>query len=480
MARIDTLGHFLTDVADAIREKTGSSDAIAAEDFDTEIENIPSGGGTVEEKDVNFYDYDGILVNSYSKSEFLALSAMPNNPTHSGLTSQGWNWSLSDAKTYVTSYDKLDIGQMYDTDDGSVRIYIKLQEGRLSPYLGFAINGTATVDWGDNTATDTVTGTRTTTPKFTLHNYSQAGEYVITITSESTIYIVGDSYGTYLLTANGSISNDYRSIAYRNSVIRVYGLDSISNYAFANCYSLLSVTISSGSITNINDSSFVNCYNLTHLTIPSNVTRIGDYVFQNCYNLRHITIPSTVTYIGGNAFYSCYSLFDITIPSNVTTIGTYTFCNCYTLLYAIMPSSITSVGEHVFDSCYTLSSITIPSISNYAFVNCSSLLDITILSNVTSISNNAFKSCYNLTHVTIPSTVTTIVNNAFYGCYPVAYYDFSNHTSIPTLVHTNAFINIASDCKIIVPDDLYNDWIAENNWSTYASYIIKKSDWDNL
>ena len=45
MARTDTLGHFLTDVADAIREKTGSSEEIVASDFDTEIENIPSGGG---------------------------------------------------------------------------------------------------------------------------------------------------------------------------------------------------------------------------------------------------------------------------------------------------------------------------------------------------------------------------------------------------------------------------------------------------
>ena len=44
MARIDTLEHFVTDVADAIRTKTGSSDPILVADFDTEIENIPSGG----------------------------------------------------------------------------------------------------------------------------------------------------------------------------------------------------------------------------------------------------------------------------------------------------------------------------------------------------------------------------------------------------------------------------------------------------
>lgn len=45
MARTDTLTHFLTDVADAIRTKTGSSAAIDADDFDTEIENIPSSSG---------------------------------------------------------------------------------------------------------------------------------------------------------------------------------------------------------------------------------------------------------------------------------------------------------------------------------------------------------------------------------------------------------------------------------------------------
>ena len=44
MARTDTLGNFLTDVADAIRTKAGTSSAIQASAFDTAISNIPSGG----------------------------------------------------------------------------------------------------------------------------------------------------------------------------------------------------------------------------------------------------------------------------------------------------------------------------------------------------------------------------------------------------------------------------------------------------
>ena len=48
MARTDTLGNFLTDVADAIREKKGTSETIQASDFDTEIANLPSGGDLSE------------------------------------------------------------------------------------------------------------------------------------------------------------------------------------------------------------------------------------------------------------------------------------------------------------------------------------------------------------------------------------------------------------------------------------------------
>lgn len=44
MARTDNLSNFLTDVADAIRTKTGETDSILASDFDTEIANIPTGG----------------------------------------------------------------------------------------------------------------------------------------------------------------------------------------------------------------------------------------------------------------------------------------------------------------------------------------------------------------------------------------------------------------------------------------------------
>ena len=89
----------------------GANDGL--EDFAADIATIPSGGGgSTTRKDVNFYDYDGTIVNSYTATEFANLSAMPDNPSHDGLTAQGWNWSLSDAKSYVASYGELDVGQL--------------------------------------------------------------------------------------------------------------------------------------------------------------------------------------------------------------------------------------------------------------------------------------------------------------------------------------------------------------------------------
>lgn len=45
MARIDTLGNFLTDVANAIRTKEGTTETIAADEFDTRILNLSGDGG---------------------------------------------------------------------------------------------------------------------------------------------------------------------------------------------------------------------------------------------------------------------------------------------------------------------------------------------------------------------------------------------------------------------------------------------------
>ena len=60
MARTNTLGNFLTDVATAIREKKGTTDTIPASNFDTEIASIESG------VDINEYFSDTITTGNSS------------------------------------------------------------------------------------------------------------------------------------------------------------------------------------------------------------------------------------------------------------------------------------------------------------------------------------------------------------------------------------------------------------------------------
>jgi hypothetical protein len=50
--------------------------------------------------------------------------------------------------------------------------------------------------------------------------------------------------------------------------------------------------------------------------------------------------------------------------------------------------------------------------------------------------------------------------------------DFTRCTSIPTLENSNAFTGIPADCEFRVPAELYDEWIAATNWSTYASQIV--------
>ena len=401
----------LTKVAAAIREKGGTSDPLVYPDgFVAAIQAIQTGGGTKPGApgDITFYDYDGTIVTSWTLAELATKTELPDYPSHEGLICQGWNWSLADLKT---TNRKMNVGAMYITDDGKTRIYIRLEEGRTSPMLGVCPNGTVTVDWGDGTTPDTLTGTDTETVKWTPnHAYAAPGEYVIKLTVDGTMGFYGEattSAGSACL--RYSSSNDERNNVYRNSVQKI----EIGN-----------------SVTSIGPRAFIASNSLTSITIPNSVTSIGYYTFATCYSLTSITIPNSVTNIGDYAFNSCYSLKSITIPNGVT-----------------------SIGEEAFIGCYSLKSITIPN-------------------GVTSIGKSGFRDCNSLTSITIPNSVTSIGQYALSNCYGVAFYDFTAYTTVPTLASTNIFSYISADCQIRVQAALVDAWKTATNWSTYADHIV--------
>lgn len=414
-----------------------------------------SGGGgvTVEEKDVNFIDYDGTIVASYTASDFTSLSALPANPSHSGLTAQGWNWSLSDAKTYVASYGKLWVGQQYITDDGKTRIYIHLDNPDfLSPYLAIAINGTVVVDWGDGSNTDTMTGTSNTTLKYQLHEYATTGDYVIVIAvSSGNFAFYGTSNYTSVLRAINAANSRSRSQAYSNAITKVeIGSSAVlGNYCFYKVSMCKSITIPN-TIQSIGDYAFYHCYSLKFLTIPNAITSIGSSAFRYCYNLQSIAIPKGVTSIGTYAFYSCQSLKIIMVTSDVISIANYAFSECSSLQYVIIPNSVESIGSFAFNYCYSLQYIMLST-------------------GVKTIGVSAFNGCASIKSITIPISITSIGNSAFSDCYGMYDYHFLP-TAVPTF-GTSVFNAIQSGTVIYVPAGKLSDYQSDTNVSTYASYM---------
>ena len=380
-------------------------------DADIVVENTKDSGGPpapVSPSDITFIDYDGTVVASWTLDELASKTALPDYPTHAGLVCQGWNWTLEDLKATNRA---MNVGAMYVTDDGKTRIYIRLEEGRTSPMLGCCPNGTVTVDWGDRTTPDTLTGTSTLTVTWTPnHNYAAPGDYVITLTVDGTVGLYGSSsayqYSGLLRYSSGT---DARNTVYQNSIKRI--------------------EIGNG-VTSIGSSAFYYCYSLCSITIPNSVMSIDISAFQDCYSLSSITIPNSITSIRSNVFGSCLSLFSITIPNSVTSIGNDVFYNCYSLFSIAIPNSVTSIGSSTFTSCYSLSSIT------------------------------------------IPNSVTSIGFGAFSSCYGIAFYDFTSHAAVPTYIGDSAFSGIAADCQIRVPAALVDEWKATRDWAKYADYIV--------
>lgn len=178
---------------------------------------------------------------------------------------------------------------------------------------------------------------------------------------------------------------------------------------------------------------------------------IRDRAFIGCYLLASVTIPNRVTSIGNEAFYDCKSLTSITIPDSVTKIGDFAFASCGSLTSVTIPDGVTQIGANTFMECEKLTSVTIPD-------------------GVTKIGFSAFAFCSSLTSVTIPNSVTSIGASAFEQCLRMVEYHMKP-TTPPTLLNSNAFGGIRSDCIIYVPEGCLEAYQSAKNWNKYASYM---------
>ena len=455
---------------------------------------------TEDNASVIFVDYDGTLLETWTKDEVAGKTALPTPPAHEGLVFEEWNWSLADIQGDTTG-QVITVAPYYHTSSGFVEIDIELNEGTgKTAYLFTDSMVGRTIDWGDGTTSNTEKA----------HTYENYGSYTVKVPA-----ISGALSRVFFDSAMARYyGKPVKAIRCNQDVTDLYqfkfmglAIDVVLNKAFA--VGSYKTNICCGKLFHkIDDDSVIYNYGIEYISIkkdytstlffvsqgqsnkikniyiPSSVTSIDSNAFSGCQSLQSITIPDGVTSISENAFYGCYSLQSINIPDGVTSIGNNTFYNCYSLQSITIPNSVTSIGVYTFYNCYSLQSINIPdgvtSIGEDAFYNCQSLQSINIPNSVTSIGRSAFADCYNIRYAKINTTAIIISNTYEFQTsseYTNTTYDFSEVTAIPILSSTSSLNSGSYITAIIVPDALYDDWIVATNWSSFASKIKKASEY---
>ena len=383
-------------------------------------------GDADEDAGCLFIDYDGAELHKYSVSEALALTTLPSNPVHTGLIAQGWNWTLQEIKSYLTSYPDamVVVGQTYNTNDSSTKLYLTLTSDSLSPslHLKHDSNTSVTIDWGDGSSTQTSVYDSTYGGSITKHTYSTSGNYTISF-----------------LSSGGNVTIPVASSTSSSAIHYVCGLftDSVATLNDGSPYNFALRKIFLGDnaefTTTGSPGGFGWLVNLSEITLPSSCpTALSSYLFYNCVSLKSVVLPRKQISFGLGTFaYSGVSY--VSIPSICT--GTYgaarwaqSFQSCKNLKYITIPENLSinnrPTGESVWEDCVSLRRVSIPlyssatGVGSRCFSGCQSLTKF-IGRGINSLGQSSFAGCISLINViTSPSAyIRDIPQGCFSNCY---------------------------------------------------------------
>lgn len=389
-----------------------------------------------KESDINFWDYDGTLLYSWTLAELATKTGLPPLPSHDGLICQGWNWTLQDIKD---AGRELDIGALYITDDGKTRLYVDVD---TETWDDFVLNywqdprNATTVDWGDGTTPETVNKDSWIEHR---HVYASSGSYVITMSVKE---------GTTMRLGNGSsgrklIANDETDSG--------------------RCAMLRRVEVGAR-VTTITDQTFQFCSRLESISIPQNVEVKGTVTFNQATQLRVIVIQSITNMF--RTFYNCTNLRAIAGP------GTMDYTDVYTLSYTALRQLNAAVTTAY--ATQALERVHIKAVNGRVgdFSGDPSLLEATIPADATTFVAAAFQGDNALRRVTCLGNIASIPAQVFQRCYPLRFVDLTHCTAVPTLANVNAFDETHPQLEIRVPASLADAWKAATNWSSLADHIV--------
>ena len=324
---------------------------------------------TAGDNDVIFIDYDGTIRYSYSRTEFLALDELPPNPVHEGLTAQGWNWSLSDAKFALQTGGFLVIGQNYITDDGKTRLYFTLPVSaptEISLRVVQSVDGSVTVNWGDDSQDEVLSGT---SPQTITHNYEQSGDYIITfdVASGASLSLGGgydDRLSLFCHTRNtDTIYASYNARLFRKielglrTDIEYYGLNGGVNINSVTIPKNFDVKTSQFQGTDV-AATVIPVLNANRVegnhTNPSKFVSAPRSNFSYIVKLPRIQKLHNLGYYQiNNAFRESYCLVKGSIPNTVTSISGYSLSAALVelVMCSTTPPTIVSNTTYILTNC---------------------------------------------------------------------------------------------------------------------------------
>lgn len=388
MARTNNLSNFLTDVADAIREKKGSSDLISASDFDTEIESITTGDVTLGKKEITT---NGIY--KASDDNLGGYSEVDVNVPKSYKWQRPSDWydlpkMLSEAEPIEyegkTYYPRLAL-QLMITNDETITLII-------SRMLVTVYAETLLITSDGQTIQNTSTSISITFDK----SKDKATRYVMIYdrspNSANQFDLINNTAPILEVVLGG--------VAAWNNVM-IGGSSVITTQKYLRNFEMLDGTIQ----TTLSASYAVyNIVTLEHLKLSAlqtgtSSTATNPYIGGGTSTLTEVELPN-VTECMKTLFSVNYKLKRIYMPNLETTadsLGT-----CYSLVELIVPKLKTITSTSFLQHARSLETLSLPSIESGIpiFTNCTSLKTIELPDNF-KISGWNLSYCYKLTKITL-------------------------------------------------------------------------------
>ena len=200
------------------------------------------------------------------------------------------------------------------------------------------------------------------------------------------------------------------------------GIKVLGEECFAGCTNMGTVAVTNifkTSLTTIEDKAFYECSKLRIFLVSTytGLQSIGDYAFADCDTLAQPSVPKNVASVGTGCFMNCDNLKYVSFYGSIEEYPEDCFRNCPNLIRtggtAAAFGGLKRIGANAYAGCVSLQCSTSWNLGKYtgleeigegAFNGCSTLTDSSLSATITSVGAGAFSGCTGINNLVINAT----------------------------------------------------------------------------